>query len=236
MKRGLVRPNDKLEKILEIRRACTFRTLFFGVGDCLFLGFLLAACLWLLFIQAGSQVPVCMIVAVSPFAYMASYVLTAWKDYRLQLFDMRMTCRYTIRQISAFRMVYFSGMNILLNGFVLLRFRRFWIPGAMLWKVLGLSFVSVFVYGAMLLLFQIRGKPCLTMIAPPFLWGTLHTAIIAFCGEKLERFLLDIAGSLVLFFGSVAFSAYLTALSVLLTSKYKGEDSGVISEPCNEKI
>ena len=79
VEKGVVKPGDKFRKMLEVGRVCTFHTLFFGVGDCFLLGLLIAACIWLLLIQAGSQVIICMVFAVSPFAATLSHpTKTAW--------------------------------------------------------------------------------------------------------------------------------------------------------------
>lgn len=229
VKKGIVKPSDKFRKMLEIKRVCTFRILFFGVGDCLFLGLLIAVCLWLFLIQAASQVIVCMIFAVSPFAYIASYLLTTWKEQLLQLYDIKMTCRYTLRQIFTFRMIYFSGINIFLNVLMLSLLMRFWFSAIVFWKVLGLSFTSVFLYGVITLIFQIEGKPYLTTIFPTVLWGTINALVIAFYGEKLEKILLNLAGSLVLIINIATLTIYLIALFAFFISKNKGEDNYAVS-------
>lgn len=225
VKKGVIKPTDKYRKMLEMKRVCTFRTLFFGVGDCIFLGLLIAVCIWLFLIQAGSQVIVCMIFAVSPFAYIASYLLTTWKEHLLQLYDVKMTCRYTIRQISAFRMLYFSGINVFLNVLILSLLMRCWFSAIVFWKILGLSFASIFLYGVIMLIFQIKGKPYLTTILPPVLWGTINTFVIAFYGERLEKILLNLAESLVFIIAIAIFVIYLIALFAFFISKTKGEDN-----------
>lgn len=228
VKKGVVKPGDKFRKIFEVRRACTFHTLFFGVGDCFLLGFLVAACIWLLLIQAGSQVIICMVFAVSPFAYIASYLLTSWKEHRLQLYDIKMTCRYTVRQVSAFRMICFSGTNIFLNVLMLSLLMRFQLPAIAFWKVLGLSFVSIFLYGIIMLIFQIKGMPYLTTVLPPVLWGIINAFVIAFYGERLEIMLLNLAGSLVFTITVIAFAGYLIALFVFFISKNREEENYVV--------
>lgn len=218
VKNGIIKPSDKLRKMLDVKHICTFRTIFFGVGDCLFLGLLAAVCLWFFLIQADSQVMVCLIFAFSPFAYMVSYLLTAWKEHLLQLYEVKMTCKYTIRQISAFRMIYFSGFNIFLNVLLLSALIKFWFSAVIFWKILGLSFSAVFLYGIIMLVFQIKGKPYLTIIVPPVLWGIVNAWMIAFYGEKLENALLNLAGSLVAAIMAAVFMIYLFMLLVIFMS------------------
>lgn len=229
VEKGVIKPGDKFRKMLEVRRACTFHTLFFGVGDCFLLGLLIAVCIWLFLIPAGSQVIICMIFAVSPFAYIASYLLTSWKEHRLQLYDIKITCRYTVRQICAFRMIYFSGSNIFLNVLMLSLLMRFQLPVIAFWKILGLSFASIFLYGIIMLVLQIKGMPYLTMILPPVLWGMLNAFVIAFYGEKFEAMLLNLAGSLVFIITVIVFAGYLIALFAFFISKTGEEENYAVS-------
>lgn len=228
VRKGVVTPGSRLKKIIEIKRICTFRTLFFGVGDCLFLGILTAACLWMLFIQAGMQVIVCMTFAISPFAYMASYLLTVWKEHLLQLYDVKMTCRYTIRQVSAFRMIYFGGINLFLNVLMLAWLMKFRVPAVTFGKLLGLSFGAIFLYGVMMLGFQIKGNSCEAAVLPPVLWGLLNGMVIIFYGKKLEQILLNLAEGLVFMIAVVIFVIYLITLCAYLFSKAgEGRDYAV---------
>ncbi|MCM1048603.1 MAG: hypothetical protein NC433_09265 [Clostridiales bacterium] len=218
VKKGIIKPSDKLREILDVKHICTFHTIFFGVEDCLFLGLLIAACLWFFLIQADSQVIVCLIFAFSPFAYIVSYLLTAWKEHLLQLYEVKMTCKYTIRQISAFRMIYFSGFNIFLNVLLLSALIKFWFSAVIFWKILGLSFSAVFLYGVIMLVFQIKGKLYLTIIFPPALWGIVNAWVIAFYGEKLEGALLNLAGGLLIAIMAAVFMIYLITLFTFLIS------------------
>ena len=229
VKKGVIKPSDKFNKMLELRRACTLNTLFFGVSDCFLLGILMAACLWLLLIQAGSQVIICTVFAVSPFAYIAAYFLTSWKEYRLQLYDIKMTCRYTIRQISALRMICFSGTNVCLNVLMLALLMRFQFTVITFWKILGLSFASIFLYGIIMLVFQIKSRPYFTTILPPVLWGIISALVIAFYGEKIERMLLNLAGSLLFIIMVSLFVGYFIATYVFFISNTKEEKNYVIS-------
>ena len=228
VRKGVVTPMDKIRKIIHIRQMCTFHTLFFGVGDCLFLGLLIAFSLWLFLIRADSKVIVGLIFAVSPFAYIASYLLTTWKEHLLQLYEIKMACRYTIRQVSAFRMMYFSGANLLLNVSMLYLLVKFQLSGVIFWKTLGLSFSAVFLYGVVMLAFQLKGKPYLTMIFPPVLWGVVNTFVIAYYGEALEKMLLGLAGGLVVIIMIVLFFTYLIMLYGFMLSQMKGDESYVI--------
>lgn len=212
IKKGIITPGDRLRKIMDIKRVCTFRTLFFGMGDCLFIGLLIAVCLWMLLMQADPQVIICIIFTISPFAYISLYALTTWKEHVIQLYEVKMTCRYTFRQFSAFRMMYFSGINMVLNVLMLSWLLTFKITVVLFWKAMGLSFAAVFLYGAIMLIFQIKGKPYLTAAFSPAFWITINALVITFYGEQMEQMLLDLAGVLVLIIAVVMCLIYFAAL------------------------
>ena len=219
IKKGIITPGDRFRKIMDIKRVCTFHTLFFGVGDCVFIGLLIAVCLWMLLMQADPQVVICIIFTISPFAYISLYALTTWKEHVIQLYEVKMTCRYTFRQFDAFRMMYFSGINMILNVLMLFWLLTFKLSVVLFWKAMGLSLAAVFLYGAIVLIFQIKGKPYLTAVFPPAFWGTINALVIAFYGEKMEQMLLDLAGVLVFIIAVVMCMVYFVALFHFFVSR-----------------
>ena len=219
VKKGIITSGDRFRKIMDIKRVCTFRTLFFGVGDCLFIGLLIAVCLWMLLMQADPQVIIGIIFTISPFAYITLYALTTWKEHVIQLYEVKMTCRYTFRQISAIRMMYFSGINMILNVLMLSWLLTFKLSFVLFWKAMGLSFAAVFLYGVIMLIFRIKGKPYLTAAFPPALWVTVNALVIAFYGEQMEQMLLDLAGVLVFIIAVVMCVIYFAVLFHFFVSR-----------------
>lgn len=212
VRRGTVSPADRIKALLDAGKTCPFGVLFFGVGDCLFLGVLITVCLWLFFLQWNTQMILCSVFALSPFAYISSFLLTTWKEHIVQLYEVKMSCHYTIRQITALRMIYFSLGNMFLNTAALLLFvpaRAAFIP---FWKTLGLSFSSLFLYGVILLLFQIRGSLRLSAAMPPLAWILLNCSVAMYYGERMEKMLLNLAGGLVFILVAATCMAYLLML------------------------
>ena len=209
VKYGVISPADRIRKLINVALKCPFRILFFGVSDCLFLGVLITACLWLFLIQLDTRIILCCVFALSPFAYIISFLLTSWKEHALQLYEIRSSCRYTMRQITALRMICFSFINMIINAaalMLLVKMQTAFIP---FWKTLGLSFSSLFIYGVMMLFFHIKGKSFLSALIPPMLWCGSSLTAVTLCGSRIEGLLIDMADVSVAALLIAACAAYL---------------------------
>lgn len=225
IQQGVVTPWDRIRKIFNMNSVCALQTLFFGVGDCLFLSILIAVCLWMFFIQLDSQIIVCMIFGNSPFAYIALYAMTSWKEHSLYLYEMRMTCKYTIKQITVVRMIYFSAINMILNVLILACFSQSFNAHIERWKVIGLSFTSVFLYGSIMLFVQLRKNTFWASGVTPAFWILCNAAIVLFYGAGIERILLNLTNSLVIFFAVVSLLLYFFVLfHYSLSKKGRGNE------------
>lgn len=209
VKQGVISPSDRIRKLINVALKCPFRILFFGVGDCLFIGVLITACLWLFLMQLDTQVILCCVFALSPFAYIISFLLTSWKEYALQLYEIRSSCRYTMHQVTALRMICFSFINMMINAAALLLLVKMQAAFIPFWKALSLSFSSLFIYGVIMLFFHIKGKSFLSALIPPMLWCAFSLAAVMWCGSRIEVLLTGMAGGAVVSLLIAACAAYL---------------------------
>ena len=209
VKQGVISPADKIRKLINVALECPFRVMFFGIGDCLFLGVLITTCLWLFLMQLDTKVILCCVFALSPFAYIISFLLTSWKEYALQLYEIRSSCRYTMRQITALRMICFSFINMIINAAALLLLVKMQAAFIPFWKALGLSFSSLFIYGVIMLFFHIKGNSFLAALIPPATWCIVSLAAVTLCGSRIESLLTDMAGGCVIALLTTACAAYM---------------------------
>ena len=113
--KGVVSPQDKARKLLATFRFCIPKYVFFDMGDCIFLGMLAAFIGWVMLWRVNENFLCCALLCASPFAYMATYLLTAWKEYQQQMYEIKMVCFFNLYQVTALRMLYFSSLNLVLN-------------------------------------------------------------------------------------------------------------------------
>ncbi len=221
IKQGIVTPKSRIKGIIDICKSCTFSVLFFGIGDCVFLSILITLCLWLFFLEAGKKTILCTVFTLSPFVYLMSFSLTTWKEKILQLYEITMSCRYTIRQVTALRMIYFSIGNMLINTVVLAIVSRN--EFAAFWKMLGLSFSSLFLYGMIMLVFQIKGRVYLSVGVPPVMWGLFNLLFSLFYEEQAEGFFLTMTNGIIWLFTIILFIGFIFMLYSFSTLRQGGE-------------
>lgn len=228
VRQGVISPMDKIKELCHAGKVCSFRILFFGVEDCIFLGMLLTVCLWLFWVEFNTRNILCTVFALSPFAYVSCYVLTTWKEHLVQLYEIKMSCRYTLRQVIALRMIYLSFANMLLNTIVL----TFVVQTQTIlpfWKTLGLSFSSLFLYGVLMLFFQIKGHIGLSVAIPSVVWGLGNWILSVSYGNRVEKLLLNLTDTLVWMIVSGLLIAYLIFFYRFFTTSYKEKYRNVIA-------
>ena len=136
------------------------------MGDCIFLGLLIAFTGWVILLQADEKFICCVLFGISPFAYMAAYLLASWKEYQQQMYEMKMVCLYSLYQVTALRMLYFSILNLILNSAILAIIKEFHFMKIDFWRMLGISFSSIFIYLILILTFKFKGKRRLSYVMP----------------------------------------------------------------------
>lgn len=112
---GLPAPHRLFHGLSTLCQALGWRHVFFGVWDCLFLSLLGSGlCALALLPGISTQDPgVCTaLFLVSPALYAFLHLLTNWKEFLMGTYDRKMTCRFTIHQITVLRMLVFGGVSL----------------------------------------------------------------------------------------------------------------------------
>lgn len=215
---GVVTPRKRLRRLIQIGRFCSPGILLFGTGDSLFLGLLAGVILWAFVWNIDKSLICCGIFCVSPIAYLTTYLLTSRKEQLLQLYDMKMTCRYTLRQVTAFQMLYFGFVNMLLNT-VMIVILQSGDMEAMLWRYLGISFSSIFLYGICILLFCVKGSVFAQTLLVSVIWSGTAALLTVCWGDRMEQFFLQMEGMILTGIAAALFIGYLGLLYRYLTAR-----------------
>lgn len=147
--------------------------LVFGVEDCLFLGVLLGVLpAALAFAPAESLAAhlAAVLFLTSPLLYASAHGLSMWKEALSGTLDWKRTCRLPLQTLMALRMLLFGGTAVLVCVPVNL---LLWQAGGgemPLWRVLGVSFSSLFLHAALSL--ACRGMKW-GPVVPIALWAAL---------------------------------------------------------------
>lgn len=147
----------------ELIRAIGLRNLFWGTWDCVFLALLGSITLGLFFaIPSAKHQPLLPLglLLVSPAAYGLLHFLTMWKERQLGLYEIKMTCHYTLIELTALRMAFFGGASALVDVAFVLCVRQQEEIVLSFFQMLGISLSALFLYGTATLfsLFHIKGR------------------------------------------------------------------------------
>lgn len=115
--KGMPEQKSFLGELCEMFQTIGFRGLFFGVGDSIFLAvlctvFLLGGSVLLMSKCADKAVVILFLIA--PFLYRIVQAMTTWKEWMTGVYEQKMVCRYTLRQVNTLRMLLFGGVSVVL--------------------------------------------------------------------------------------------------------------------------
>ena len=207
---GLSAPQGLRRSLSEVLHTVGLRPLFWGVGDCLFLSALaLSLCLRprAAAAQQGRLAPV--LVRLSPALSASLQLLTAWKEGQSGTLEWKRTCRVSFRAMTALRMLVFGSMSVVICVPVdgLLWALTHGAP-SLLW-MFGLSCSSLFLYGALSLLFQrLRRLPGL--MAAPAAWAVLGA--VPLCSERAAAWLTQLPTAVFFLLAAAGLALYLLEL------------------------
>lgn len=185
LSKGISRPKSFVERISEIYRSLGYRCIFWDTADSILLSSAISIGIAVLWAFSSSKSTYGMLFAISPVLYLLLALFTDVKERIGGLYELKMTCKFTIRQITAFRMICFSGIGIafsvlmstlscLLGGFQ--NYDRMLITS--LCALFLCSFLTLFT------MMHIRGK--WSYYTPPVIWSAICILPVLLFGEQWE--------------------------------------------------
>lgn len=115
--KGMPRPHNFYRELCTMFQTIGFRGLFFGVGDSIFLAVLCTIfilCSSVLLMHKSEDGIVVILFLISPFLYGIVQAMTTWKEWMTGMYEQKMVCRYTLRQVNTLRMLLFGGISVVL--------------------------------------------------------------------------------------------------------------------------
>ena len=203
---GLPAPHRLFYALRALRRALGWRHIFFGVWDCLFLSLLGSFLCFLALlpgISARDPGVYCVLFLVSPALYAFLHLLTNWKEFMMGTYDRKMTCRFTIHQITVLRMLVFGGVS--LGVCVPLSVILWMAMGQMLplLTLFSISCAALFLFAAAQSLAQSLRRRSARLLAVPAAWCALGLFLLAL-GEKSTAFFLRMPAAVFLAIAAAA--------------------------------
>lgn len=207
VEKGIVPPRRLSDAFVGILKEIGFRELFFGVGDCVFLAFLGAAFLGMGIFSSVMKHPdivYLLIFISSPFLYALLHLLTIWKDIMTGTYEQLMTLKISLRRMTVLRMLVFGGFSVVLTVMTGIWFYVFLPDSVSVFKVLGLSFTSLFLFAWMELLVEWKWRTPVSCFVVPVVWIVLGTLLTLF--ERNMRQLFEVIPAVFFMMTAVIFA------------------------------
>ncbi|MFD0678991.1 MULTISPECIES: hypothetical protein [unclassified Paenibacillus] len=108
LSQGLVKPQTVRERIAEMLRIIGFRFIFWDTGYSLFFAAVTLAVVLVLFSFAPDDYRFSAAIAVAPLVFLLITMFAETSERTCGLYGLKQTCRYTIQQITALRVICYS--------------------------------------------------------------------------------------------------------------------------------
>ncbi len=187
---GLQPPKTIWEQLADMLRAVPLRYVFTGIEDSLFLAVISA-----IIVCAGTSLVFqetlyIAMFTVSPFLYTALYWLTAWKEFQTGTIEMKMTCRFNLRYMTAVRMLLFSAAGIVFDTAITLIVPVRTGKGDYL-RLLAVCLSALFIYAA-LSLWLAAVAPLKAQLVFPAVWTLGAVICLGFARNWFNAVLLQL--------------------------------------------
>ena len=223
VQQGVVTPAMRLVNVKDRMKICDIRTAFYGINDCIFLGIIISAIFWLLFVQVDTKLIACGVYLLSPLVYMLIYFLVVWKEMMFDLYEMKMVCKYNLQLLSSVRMLYFSMISLALISIAILMMQPVGVRGDDFMNLLGVSFAATFLYGIAIIFFRWRRKTVISQLICSGVWVTANVLFICFGGQAFEKSLMDLPRYIVAIIVCASSIVYLSMLFFNTLKRIEGE-------------
>lgn len=215
LSRGLVKPQTAKERMGEMLRNMGFRFIFWDTGYTLLFAAVTLAVVLGLFHFAPADYSRSVAVAVAPLFFLLITMFAETAEKLGELYKLKQTCRYTIRQITALRVICYSMMGFLFTGVIatvstdnLYEFLSLFplcLSALFLCAILNISLMRLF-----------HGKWVNAMFSA--VWVFANTVVPFSLGERWEMFLLEVPTAF-----SVALAVTGGAILICQTTKMLSE-------------
>ena len=115
---GLVKPQTACSRITEMLRVIGFHHIFWDTGYSVFFIVVSLAIVFALFVASPSNYRYSIAVAVAPLSYLLITAFAETPERSCGLYELKQTCRYTIRQITAIRVLCYSIIGAVFTAVV----------------------------------------------------------------------------------------------------------------------
>ena len=228
---GTPQPRRLATEMPNLFRTVGLRGLIFGIWDCAFLAFLASAVIWMGCFAVASQEGVGVSLALfvtAPAFWAAMHWLSLWKEWMGGTYELLMTMRCTIRQLTVLRMLVFGAVAVVLSTAVSGAVRMLIVGSPSMIRLCSLSFASLFLYAALCLLVEWRFPPRWGHLIAPALWIVLGVSLLSL-GARAAAFFDAVPLAAVTLVAAGSFVVYIQLLRQIYFIPREGAISHAVS-------
>lgn len=144
LERGLTKPKNLWQYLIELHRALGLRYLFFKTSSTWVMTILLTLLLLMLWPTWSEDYLYAALFAVSPICFLIIVLLTEAIEKLSGLYELKMTLTYTVRQLVVVRILYFSFIGSMFSIIMSFYFSHYLITMEEFPKLLSLSLSALF--------------------------------------------------------------------------------------------
>ncbi|WP_172253448.1 hypothetical protein [Saccharibacillus deserti] len=211
--RGLVKPPAAGERIGSMLRELGLRFIFWDTGYSLFFAALTFGCAFVLFMLMPEESGASAAVAIAPLLMLLAVSFAETSERLGGLYEIKQTCRYTIRQIAALRVIVYSAAGTVLTAIV--AFAGANGEGGFL-SLFPLCLAALFVCSALSLsmLHRTRNEWFHALFTAGWIFANLALGFAA--GERWENLLRGMPAALSIGFAVIGAALFVWQLSKML--------------------
>ncbi len=155
--------------------------------------------------------------AFSPMLFMLLYSLSYWKELGESVYPIKMTCKYTVHHLLAYRMLAASLASVVFNGiYVAVLCKHLSIPGI---TMVCISFSALFLFSLLLIMTVLRFQSLWAVIALNIGWLVLNTILGGLEMEVYAIFLQAVPVGVWIVLDVVLVAAYMKCCGVYLNRR-----------------
>ncbi len=213
--KGLSKPQSLWQGLLEMYRVLGLRYIFCDTAYATIMSMVVTVGFIILYPLLPEQYTYATLFAVAPVFFILVVIFTETIEKVSGLYELKMTCKYTVQQITAFRVLCFSLIGALFCAFTNLYFS--WrLAEEDLFRAFALSFCAMFLCAFLTMFILQRSNWKWNHFFVMLLWIILNLLPAQIWGEKWEAFLAQIPVALTILVAAAACTLFLMETKKLM--------------------
>ena len=218
LEKGLSRPKSLWVHLGEIYRALGLRYIFFDMVTPIIIIAAAAVCLLVLYPTGQGRHIYAMLFLAAPIFFISIVLLTEAMEQAGGMYELKMTCKYTIEQITAFRVLCFSWMGTVFCAPASLYFSRLSVAHDF-FRAFSLSLCALFLCAFLTIsaMRYFRRKWVHFSIMP--LWAAVSLLPVWVLGGRWEAFLSQMPVAVTAMTAAIACALFLMEIKKLMSTR-----------------